>query len=147
MKKNYSSMKTGMLILGVLLLLVGIFFLISGFSSFSSLFEMNGGPLGSSGNKGFSSIGFLALGGFLIVIGIGLVYLSQFRKVTSYFASEGSSAIETASHAVGKGIGRGFHETGMNITTQKEIIKVKCPHCGYLESEDAEFCSKCGKKL
>ena len=27
------------------------------------------------------------------------------------------------------------------------IIKVRCPHCGYLESEDAIYCSKCGKNM
>lgn len=27
------------------------------------------------------------------------------------------------------------------------IIKVRCPHCGYLESEDAVYCSKCGKSM
>ena len=27
------------------------------------------------------------------------------------------------------------------------IIKVRCPHCGYLESEDALYCSKCGKSM
>jgi uncharacterized membrane protein YvbJ len=27
------------------------------------------------------------------------------------------------------------------------VIKVRCPHCGELNDEDAEFCKKCGGKM
>ena len=27
------------------------------------------------------------------------------------------------------------------------IVTVKCRNCGYLERQDAEFCSKCGKSM
>lgn len=30
---------------------------------------------------------------------------------------------------------------------EKEVVKVKCRECGFLETEDAEFCSKCGKRM
>jgi len=26
-------------------------------------------------------------------------------------------------------------------------VRIKCRNCGYLETEDAEFCSKCGQRL
>lgn len=29
----------------------------------------------------------------------------------------------------------------------KNVIKVRCPHCGELNDEDAEFCKKCGGKM
>lgn len=84
----------------------------------------------------------------MIIPGLGLIYISQFRKVASYIATEASPAIETGSHAFGKGMGTGLKEAGIGTSnTPKEVIKIKCPHCGYLESEDAEFCSKCGKKI
>ncbi len=30
---------------------------------------------------------------------------------------------------------------------QSPDVRVKCRNCGYLETEDAEFCSKCGQRL
>ncbi len=38
------------------------------------------------------------------------------------------------------------NHTGNN-NSDNTIIKVRCPHCGYLESEDAVYCSKCGRSM
>ena len=39
------------------------------------------------------------------------------------------------------------HNHSGNGNEGNTIIKVRCPHCGYLESEDALYCSKCGKSM
>lgn len=39
-----------------------------------------------------------------------------------------------------------INHTG-NGSEGNTVIKVRCPHCGYLESEDALYCSKCGKSM
>ena len=136
-----------MLAIGAILLIVGIILLIYGFSMFGEGFGNFGMSIQETATTGFASMGYMVAGGFMLVIGVALVYISQFRKVTSYVATEASPAITTASHALGKGLGNGLQESGMASSSHKEIIKVKCPHCGYLESEDAEFCSKCGEKI
>ena len=142
MNKDYTNMKKVMLITGIVLIVVGIILLIYGFSTFGTFFG-SGESNGEVSDKGFSSIGFISAGGFLSIIGFKLIYISQFRRTTRYFATEGSPAIKTASKAIGDGL----KESGISSSYQKEIIKIKCPNCGYLESEDAEFCSKCGKKI
>ena len=96
---------------------------------------------------------FFPLGGMLIMVGLVMIYYSQLRRITSYMATETAPAVTTTTHAAGDGLMTGINEAGgikINMANQgatKEIIKVKCPHCGYLESEDAEFCSKCGNKI
>lgn len=32
-------------------------------------------------------------------------------------------------------------------TSQKEVIKIRCPQCSSLNDEDARFCKSCGKML
>jgi len=119
--------------IGIPVLVIGIILLIVSFVNFAG-----GSISGAAGNM----ITF-ALGGIMLVIGFGLVGLSIVRPLSKYYASEGAPGIKIAS----KSIGDGLKDSNVFSDTKKEIIKIKCPHCGYLESEDAEFCSKCGKKI
>ena len=153
MNKDYARSKKYMLILGIIFLIVGIVVILLGLTQFAGIFGTLGGSsfddMAQGASHGFLSIIMFFLGGVLLIIGIGLIYVSQIRRVTSYVATEASPAITTATHAVGKGVASGINEAGgINMASQtKEVVKVKCPHCGYLESEDATFCSKCGKNL
>jgi len=147
MVKDYTNLKRGMLAIGAILLIVGIILLIYGFMNFGGLFGQSTDTqqaILQKSNTGFNSIMIMAAGGFMLVIGIGLIYWSQFRRVASYVATEASPALTTASNAIGKGL---KESDAMGNKSEKEVIKIKCRHCGYLESEDAEFCSKCGKKV
>jgi hypothetical protein len=138
MNKDYSKHKIVMRTIGIPLLVIGIILVILGFNSFMS----------GSFDQALSNMILIAAGGFLILIGFGLIGLSLIRPVTKYYAEEASPAITKGSRAFGKGIGQGLKESGIvGQDKSKEVIKVKCPHCGYLDSEDAEFCSKCGKKI
>jgi len=136
--KDYSKHKKIMRAIGIPLLIIGIILLMYGFISFS-----NEGIDQASKNQMI----FLG-GGILAMIGFSLVGISLVRPVSKYYATEASPAITTASHALGKGLAQGLKESREKETSQiKEIVKVKCKNCGYLDSEDAEFCSKCGKKI
>jgi hypothetical protein len=126
MKPDYSKYKNVMRAVGIPLLIIGIIMVIYGFTSFSR-----------------GNIFIFGLGGFLTVIGFGLISFSLIRPVSKYYATEATPAIKIASEAIGEGL----KDSGVGRTQTKEVIKIKCPHCGYLESEDAEFCSKCGKKI
>jgi len=123
-----------MIILGLIIIVTGIILVVSGITS-QGLF------------------GLTVAGGFSIVIGFAIagfggqfLFASKAGKITQYFAKESSPAMKTTSEAVADGIASGLKKHGMGIG-QKEVIKVKCRNCGYLETEDAEFCSKCGKSL
>jgi len=154
MEKDYSNVKKIMLVLGIVLIIVSITFFILGFTSFPSAedepdvigdtHEEFSEKMDISAEKSGRAITYLAIGGFTLIPGLFLIYISQFRKVVSYVATEASPGLTTASRAIGSGL----KESGaMGSNAPKEVIKVKCPHCGYLDSEDAEYCSKCGKKI
>jgi len=150
MNKEKSQTKTMMLVFGIILLILGVFFLGYGLMNFGQGFqapESSMSGFNSHINEAFSSIIFIALGGFFLLIGIALIYISKLRKITKYIATETAPAVETTTHAVGKGLGSGLKESKVLEKSSTENIKIRCPHCKYLESIDAEYCSKCGKKI
>jgi len=120
---------------GILLVIIGVIIMIY---SFVTLFGNFGPSFVEVKQKSITWLGLSALGGILLVTGGIMFYFSILRPISKYVANEVSPAITTASEAFRKGIEKAVKE---------KIIKVKCPYCGYLESEDAEFCSKCGKRL
>jgi hypothetical protein len=130
---DYSKYKTAMKAIGIPLLSIGFVFVIIGFTSFDTgTFEES---------KGYMII--FGAGGFMTVLGIGLISTSITKPVSRYYATETSPAMKIT----GESIGRGLGQSGFGRVYAKEIIKVKCPHCGYLEREDANFCSKCGEEI
>jgi len=134
MAKDYSKTKMIMRAIGIPLIIIGIILSIYGWTNFGT----------SSFEDSSTYAMYFMLGSAMAVIGFILTYLSVFRHVANFYATEASPAIKTASHALGSGL----KESGViGSTEQKEVVKVKCRHCGYLESEDAEFCSKCGQKV
>jgi len=112
-------------------------------------------PFGSSNWFEESSSGMLFIfGGIsLATFGFVLLFVSFIRRISGYVATETRPAIRTASSGLGAGVAEGIREGGgikFDIETQgssKEVVKVKCRSCGFLDTEDATFCSKCGSKL
>jgi hypothetical protein len=130
--------KKQLTIVGIIIALLGAISLIYGFTNFFSM--------------GMTAILFTAAGWLMILGGGALVYACQLRRISSYIATETAPAVTTATHAVGEGFMGGVNQAGgiqinTTATQTKEIVKVKCPHCGYLDSEEAVFCSKCGNKI
>jgi len=131
-------------IIGIPLIIIGIIIMVYSFITFFGNF---GNSFDDANQNSMTWFGLSALGMVLLFVGFVMFYFSILRPVSKYVATETSPAITTASHALGKGLGIGIKESGAIVSGSKEIIKIKCPNCGYLESEDAEFCSKCGKKI
>ena len=131
--KDYTKHKTVMRVVGITLLIIGVILLLIGITNFVS----------GSFEEALSNMAMFAAGGFLLVIGLMFIALTIIRPMTKYYATEAHPGLQTAGHAIGSGL----KESGFGKSETKEIIKIKCPHCGYLESEDAEFCSKCGRKV
>lgn len=122
-----------MKMIGFPLLVIGFLFIAINFFNFGT----------GSFVEARSNMLMFALGSFMVVIGFGLVRMSLTRPVSEYYATE----LSTATEITGESIGRGLYKSGFGGSGQKEIIKIRCSHCGYLETEDAIFCSKCGKKI
>ena len=89
----------------------------------------------------FNAMFTVFIGSALLMFGAFLLVVSFLRPISKYVAGEYYPAMRT----VGKGFGEGFTEASQN--ENKVVVKVKCSHCGYLETKDAEFCSKCGRRL
>ncbi|MEK6918206.1 MAG: hypothetical protein AABW51_04635 [Nanoarchaeota archaeon] len=103
--------KTAGIVLGIFLLVVGIVLLIYGFSSFLGS-TPNPDSLNSYGiQNSFKSAGvgiFSVFFGFAL-IGAGgvIIYLVNIGKIFNYMAKETAPAVETTSHALGKGLASG----------------------------------------
>jgi len=134
--------------LGIAFLIVGfLLFLLSFIPIFLAFNNFMANPFGSTGSMfGSFFLSFLigALGILMIGIGGFALRLGLVRPLGSYVATEASPAIQTAATAFGAGIREaGFGAPGVGST----LVRVKCRNCGYLETEDAEYCSKCGQRL
>ena len=130
---DYSKHKKLMRIIAIPLIIIGAVICIYGFTSFGK---------GDFDSSTTSSILFVG-GFFLVGVGFMLLFASLTRPISKYYATEMSPALKIT----GESLGEGLKDSGYGKSETKEVVKVKCQNCGYLDSEDAEFCSKCGKKI
>jgi hypothetical protein len=152
----YSSAKIVMRIIGIVLIIGGIILAVSGIMQQGSVGMGDEGWFEQSSAGSFK----IFIAGSMAIFGIFILVISFTRKIAHYQAVEAKPAIITASEGVGTGLARGLHHGGglpidinnhghhrRGSSAPHEVVKVKCRNCGYLDSEDATFCSKCGKRL
>jgi hypothetical protein len=135
---------------GVTLLIVGlVMFLGSMFPVLLAIGRVAADPFQPGGFglvAGSFFLSFLLGAVGVILVGVGglALRLGMVRPVSGYLATEAGPAIRTASSAIGAGLRDvGFGPSAAPPT----VVRVKCRNCGYLETEDAEFCSKCGQRM
>jgi len=88
------------------------------------------------------------IGCVLCMIGFQLWYATKVDKISRYMSKATGDSARYTTEKVTDGFATGLSKHGMSIGGGgKEVIKVKCRNCGYLDSEDAEYCSKCGEAL
>ncbi|HEB37717.1 MAG TPA: hypothetical protein ENI14_03550 [Thermoplasmatales archaeon] len=94
------------------------------------------------------------IGASLIIIGMTLVITSHLESLNIRPENLYDKAQETMIQffvgsiiAVVGVVLIGFTLTNSKYHESKDSIRVRCPHCGYLESGDALFCSKCRRRL
>jgi hypothetical protein len=152
-----------MKILGVLSLIIGISLIIAGI--FFSIASLN--SMGDFGSNNFMLFGGASAGCFFggavgIMIALALFSMAYQRAITKYALEETGMALGTASEKavdgygriIGKGseaVTRGIRDAGgikLDVDTkEKEVIKIKCQACGTLNDEDANFCDNCGTTI
>lgn len=132
----------GLIFGGAFLVLVGLGLLISSIVVFESegdrWFQQSkanpGGdnPMPSTAGPallGFGGVIMMAVGGFLLKLGL-------VKPVASIVAADASPALGYAARHVAAGVKEG-------LAGGVAAVKVRCRSCGFLESEDARFCSQC----
>lgn len=153
---EYEGTKKNVRALGFVLVIIGGLLMIYGFMNIFSVF--GNFPSGSGGieeaqEAGANMMQTFFIGGVLLFIGFAMVgfgvqaiITSKAREISKFAASQMSPASEMMSEAIGSGLSKGFGGQSP-FSGQKEVVKIKCRNCGYLETEDADFCSKCGEKM
>lgn len=145
----------GLRTLGIVLLAIGLVVFLGGASymmssvSAPSAFTDPTAWFNESTSHAMTGFAILAVGMVLLGLGGWALRFGLIQPVASFVAEEASPAIETASRAVGRGLGEARQEFGTPPATSavQTVVKVKCKNCGYLDSEDATYCSKCGQPL
>lgn len=164
---GHESKRQTMTILGIILIIAGGILLIVGITTFAQPFTTSSreffadpdGVMDRNSSAGFGGIAMIGLGGFAAMIGISLLTFANRGKIAryqageiapvakdtfNYVAKESSEGVKHLAGAIAEGV-RSSQSAPPN--TPKEVVKVKCRSCGYLESEDAVFCSSCGKQI
>lgn len=94
-------------------------------------------------------LSFLIGGVGVVLLGLGgmALRLGLVRPVSGYVVTEASPAIEMGAAAVGRGLRDAMGPPGPAGAAPRPEVRVKCRNCGYLDTEDATYCSKCGSAL
>ncbi|MHA1974584.1 MAG: hypothetical protein ACTSW1_16410 [Candidatus Hodarchaeales archaeon] len=154
---EYQETKAQMRVIGAILVIAGIGAVIFGLAS---IFNVITAVPDTSSMQNFQNFGSTMMGnafiggislfiGFILIsIGYKMYIATHIRGIAKYAATELSPTTTITTEALASGLARGIEkEGGLNLGGSKEVIRVKCRNCGYLETEDATFCSKCGKPL
>jgi Double zinc ribbon len=154
--------------IGIVLLLVGLGFTITGLVSFFSAFS-NAMPRFSSGGPHSFGVGSRSSGGGppklfwcafiglpLLGIGVKLTFFSYMGAIGRYVAGESApvvkdtfnymahgtkDGIKTVASALGEGLSQGGLGGGV------QTVAVRCQKCNHTNKDDAKFCNDCGAPL
>jgi len=125
----------------VALVLIGVVLVVGSFYLFirNAEADFRNFPYGPQHSMAPTMMAFI-LGGILTLAGGSLAAVAFIRPVSGIYVTEAEPAIAVASRTIGEGLraGLGPASTG---------VRVKCGSCGFLESEDAKYCSRCSKAL
>jgi ABC-type multidrug transport system fused ATPase/permease subunit len=134
-KVKLKKRSRGLLVFGVLILIGAITMIILSFvfSDFGPNFALM-----------FPAMFLIFIGFVLCMISLQLWYATKVDKISRYMSKATGDSAKYTTEKVTDGFASGLEKHGMGLG-RKETIKIKCRNCGYLETEDAEFCSKCGQ--
>lgn len=125
-------------VLGVVLLLAGIFLAVRGGMSIADAIPSDEEFFaGDSSSPGFGDFAQLAAGMFLVIGGIGALNAGFLGAQSRYAAGETSDAVRE--------FGSAFRGEDHDTTSDK--TGACCSECGVRNSGDARFCDACGHAL
>ena len=146
MKENARKKGRALITIGALVVIVGFAIMIWGIVGIANI---------GLGDIDFSFMWKIIVGGAVaglgaIPFGVGIYFYmaSKMEKISKFYSRATAPSMKYTTEQVTDGLATGLKKHGMGIGTGgKEVVKIKCRNCGYLETEDAEFCSKCGQSM
>ena len=139
----------GLIIIGALLLIFGIYNfmgIFSNFPDFTGTFNVDTFISDLMGTL-IWGMGFTMAGGLMLGVGIYLIQVANVRKITKYFSTEMGPATSRMTGAMT----RGFRNAGGIPINQNfegtPLVKIRCQSCGALNDELAVQCAQCARKL
>ena len=146
MKEKARKRGINLSVIGAILIIAGGGIFVWGITSLSDI---------GIGDMDFSFMWKMVGGGAVlgigaIVLGVGVYFYmaSKMDKIAKFYSRATAPAAKYTTEQVTDGLASGLKKHGMGIGIGgKEVVKIKCRNCGYLETEDAEFCSKCGQTM
>ena len=147
-KESHNQFRNTFRILGLIIFPLGVILTIGGFLSFVGMI--------SSGDTNFGSVPLKMIifgaGGSMLVVGGWFLVMGYQGKIYRYHAMEAKDAVTIAGDGAGEGLARGVRRGGgikfdPGRSRSREVVKIRCRKCGYLDSEDAKYCSKCGARI
>ena len=145
MKENARKRGRSMITIGLLIVVAGLVILVWGVVDIMNIDIDDGLPFlwKMIVGGGLSSIGIIPF-----AVGMYFYMASKAEKIAKFYSRATGGAMKYTTEKVTDGFATGLEKHGMSIGGGgKEVVKVKCRNCGYLETEDAEFCSKCGQTV
>ena len=140
-------------LVGAVLLVGGIAMVIGGFVGFANAGSRSVSSFGADRSSPVGWMVLFMLGGVVASAGAWCLRLGFLKAAADIVSTETAGAVEHSSAALGRGVGRGLQQSGAFAGDGawggrgREVVKVKCRGCGFLEMEDARFCSKCSKPI
>ena len=156
---GHDSKRATLSLLGIVLFVVGAALVVYGLVEFSAGFMRPSNEFFADPNRvmdedrrsGFLGVLGFGFGAACVGIAVKLMVFARAGKILRYASAEAApvakdtfnylaletrEGVEDVARAVAKGAG-----------SSREVVKVRCRACGFLETEDAKFCSGCGKEL
>jgi uncharacterized protein YacL len=138
-KENLKKRSKKLFTAGAVVAVIGVIFIIL------SIIYADFGPNFAFLFPGVFTI-FIAI--VLCMIGFQLYWATKVDKISNYMSKATGGSAKYTTEKVTDGFATGLEKHGMSIGGGgKEVVKVKCRNCGYLETEDAKFCSQCQQPL
>ncbi len=152
-RKNLSMLGAVLLVIGILLGIVGVVRFSAPFrTSTKEFFDSPHEVMERDSSDGFSGVLFFGLGSLAAAVGLSLLVFAQRGRLARYAAGEVAPVVKDTFNYLAHESKEGLAEVGAALAggpkaQAREVVKVKCRSCGYLESDDAKFCSSCAKPL
>ena len=146
MKENARKRGRTLITIGLLIVVAGLAILVWGIIDVINI---------GLGDMDFSFMWKMIIGATvssagIIPFAVGMYFYmaSKAEKIAKFYSRATGGAMKYTTEKVTDGFATGLSKHGMSIGGGgKEVIKVKCRNCGFLDTEDAEFCSKCGQTM
>lgn len=149
-RSSLSALSVLFLVLGFALFAYGLVQFGSGFFRPSSEFFADPHRVMDEDRRSaFTGIICIFIGAVGLMAGAKGLFFARAGSVLRYAAAETAPVTTTTFNYVADGTQEGVAKIARAVrqgapSTSGETIKVRCRGCGYLESEDAKFCSGCG---